>query len=307
MSELSEGFAAAEVATIDSGSRHLAWIDRIGALLAGLCAIHCFVFMLGTIALGFSASNVFFNPGLRWLMVVLAAVLSVASIFVHGKHHGHGPAWLMVGGLAAIIIGNMWGIWATAGETLCLCGGLILATGHLIYLFKSKPNPSPVNPIQQYLPRSLGVLLLLVACVMAMIQHPSVAKILPYLGQGPAKTQGEKVGWGMLAQLDIESGDIGPDLRKIVGEQIMVPGFVVPLDESGKSFLLAPYAGACIHGPTPPMNQIIFVTMKENAKPIDPWMWDPIWVTGKLEILEIHSPFGSAGFRMEGFSTEVYR
>ncbi len=122
-----------------------------------------------------------------------------------------------------------------------------------------------------------------------------------------AQAGAEPVGWSVLAQLNVQTGDIGPDLQKAVGSRVSIPGFIVPLDEGGKTFLLAPYAGACIHGPTPPINQIVFVKMQAKATPIDPWSWDPIWVTGTLEIMEIRSPFGSAGFKMNGISTENYR
>ena len=292
-------------------SRHLPWIDRIGAVLAGMCALHCIAFMMGSFVLGFTASSLFFNPGLRWLMVFLVACLSVGSLFLRGKHHGQGfPAWLVVVGLAAIIAANLWGIWAIAGEVLSLCGGFILAAGHLTQLSRDKRTNGPTRASKShFMARKFALLLLMVACVMALFQLPSVSRISYLWGGDPSEAQGEEgtIGWKLLTQLDVYSGEVGPELEKVIGGRVKIPGFIVPLDESGKTFLLAPYAGACIHGPTPPANQIIFVVMQPLATPIDPWGWDPIWVTGTLEITAIDSPFGSAGFKMNGIDTEIYR
>nr|WP_279382667.1 DUF3299 domain-containing protein [Acanthopleuribacter pedis] len=106
--------------------------------------------------------------------------------------------------------------------------------------------------------------------------------------------------------MDTRSGTIGPELKQALAQRVRVPGFVVPLDEVGEIFLLTPHAGACIHGPTPPMNQVIFVKMQHAEARIDPWAWEPIWVTGKLHVQEVDSPFGSAGFQMEGLASESY-
>lgn len=113
--------------------------------------------------------------------------------------------------------------------------------------------------------------------------------------------------WYQLAQLDILTGEIGPELKAVVGGKVKIPGFVVPLEQSGEIFLLAPYAGACIHTPTPPANQIVFVEMESTAKAIDPWTWHPIWVTGTLEVTTVSSPYGSAGFKLIGTATEEYK
>lgn len=56
--------------------------------------------------------------------------------------------------------------------------------------------------------------------------------------------------------------------KDLVEKVISIDGFLLPLDiESGKTseFLLVPWAGACIHTPPPPPNQIVFVTMSESV------------------------------------------
>ncbi|MDJ0842375.1 MAG: MerC family mercury resistance protein [Acidobacteriota bacterium] len=296
--------------TVKERPRHLSWLDHIGAFLAGLCALHCFLLMLGSIVLGFTASSFFLNPGLRWLMVFLVASVAVGSLFAHGKHLEQGPAWLMVAGLAAIIIANLWGILASPGEVLSMCGGLFLAAGHLTQLSRAgRAHRSARISTRHHLPRKIALLLLLVTFMTTIFQLPSISGIFPLQDSRPAEARADEgsIGWKVLAQLDIRTGDIGPDLKNIIGGRARIPGFIVPLDQEGKTFLLVPYAGACIHTPPPPANQIVYVTMQAEATPIDPWSWEPIWVTGTLEIMEIRSPYGSAGFKMNGITTENYR
>jgi uncharacterized protein len=67
------------------------------------------------------------------------------------------------------------------------------------------------------------------------------------------------------------------------GQTIRIPGYVLPLEFSGKQvseFLLVPWVGACIHTPPPPPNQIVHV------KPVKPvtisGMFEAVWVTGRL-------------------------
>lgn len=291
-------------------NRHKLWIDRMGAMLASLCALHCFLFMLGSVVLGFTATSLFFNPGLRWIMVFLTACLALGSLLTQNRnHHQTLSNWLMVIGLTAIIAANLWGIWSLFGEILCIVGGLILIAAHWGQLRKAKNLGTPEFYKGKSLPRKITVFLFLVALGMTLFQWPSVSRIFSFAGGSTADMETDKdaIGWGLLTQLDIYSGEIGPDLQKVVGKTVKIPGFVVPLDEVGKKFLLAPYAGACIHGPPPPINQIIYVKMAAQANPIDPWTWESIWVTGTLKVLEIDSPFGSAGFKMDGVSTKTYR
>lgn len=68
-------------------------------------------------------------------------------------------------------------------------------------------------------------------------------------------------------------------------QQVRIPGYVIPLEIDGMDvteFLLVPYAGACIHTPPPPANQIIHV------KPNDSFrfrgLFTPVWVSGRLTV-----------------------
>jgi uncharacterized protein len=67
------------------------------------------------------------------------------------------------------------------------------------------------------------------------------------------------------------------------GQTIRIPGYVLPLEFSGKQvseFLLVPWVGACIHTPPPPPNQIVHV---KPGKPVTiSGMFEAVWVTGRL-------------------------
>jgi len=67
------------------------------------------------------------------------------------------------------------------------------------------------------------------------------------------------------------------------GKLIRMPGYVLPLEFSGKQvteFLLVPWVGACIHTPPPEANQIVYV---KPDKPFDVnGMFDAVWVTGRI-------------------------
>ena len=91
------------------------------------------------------------------------------------------------------------------------------------------------------------------------------------------------------------------------GENVKLPGFVVPLDVVGDkvaSFLLVPYFGACIHVPPPPPNQIVYVEFEEPVKLES--MYDPVWVTGKLGLEGHASTLARAGYSMKGQSLDKY-
>ncbi|PKF62463.1 hypothetical protein CW745_03255 [Psychromonas sp. psych-6C06] len=68
-----------------------------------------------------------------------------------------------------------------------------------------------------------------------------------------------------------------------LGEQGKLAGYLVPLQLSGEKitqFLLVPTAGACIHSPPPPANQIILVDFPSGFEMVG--LYTPIWVEGTL-------------------------
>lgn len=114
--------------------------------------------------------------------------------------------------------------------------------------------------------------------------------------------------WRVLAGLDYASGKATDTLKKLDGKLVRIPGFVVPLDdfqEDGAEFLLVPYYGACVHTPPPPPNQIVMVEMA-GRKSIKLNLFDAIWMSGRLKIASIESPYGTVGYQLEGTKVEPY-
>ena len=117
----------------------------------------------------------------------------------------------------------------------------------------------------------------------------------------------QPLGWRDLKLLDHESGEADPRLAEFDGGLVRVPGYIVPLEDlqsRASHFLLVPYVGACIHAPSPPANQIVAVEMGGGAVEFE--MWEAYWVSGRLSIESVESPFGSAAFQMEGIRIDPF-
>lgn len=116
------------------------------------------------------------------------------------------------------------------------------------------------------------------------------------------------IDWRVLAGLDYTNGKATDSLKKLEGKLVKIPGFVVPLDdfqEDGAEFLLVPYYGACVHTPPPPPNQIVMVAM-EGKKSIKLSLFDAVWMSGRLKIQSVESPYGTVGYTLEGMKVEPY-
>ncbi|MBL8287089.1 MAG: DUF3299 domain-containing protein [Rubrivivax sp.] len=105
-----------------------------------------------------------------------------------------------------------------------------------------------------------------------------------------------------------EVWDNAPANPQIAGQDVRIPGFVVPLEEGKegvKEFLLVPYFGACIHSPPPPANQIIHVLPKSPAKGVR--SMDAVWISGRLATVRTDSFMGAASYRIEATEVAPYR
>lgn len=90
--------------------------------------------------------------------------------------------------------------------------------------------------------------------------------------------------------------------QDIIGTDIRIPGYVLPLEFEGQkviSFLLVPYAGACIHTPPPPANQMVLVTYPEGIEISG--LFTPVWIEGKMnaEYTVQDVGFSDGGSRVE--------
>ncbi|MGF1752772.1 DUF3299 domain-containing protein [Vibrio makurazakiensis] len=82
-------------------------------------------------------------------------------------------------------------------------------------------------------------------------------------------------------QRKLAQSTINPEL---IGKKGRLPGYIVPLEMDGvlvTQFLLVPTAGACIHTPPPPANQIVLVTPKEGIELLS--LYTPVWIEGELK------------------------
>jgi hypothetical protein len=85
------------------------------------------------------------------------------------------------------------------------------------------------------------------------------------------------------------------------GKAIRLGGYPVPLetDSQGRStlFFLVPYAGACIHVPPPPPNQLVLVRYPQGIELED--IYNPLWVSGTLKIEQVNNELADAAYAME--------
>ena len=104
-----------------------------------------------------------------------------------------------------------------------------------------------------------------------------------------------------------EVWDSAPANPAIEGQNVRIPGFVVPLEDSKdglKEFLLVPYFGACIHSPPPPANQIVHVLPRTPAKGLR--SMDAVWVSGPITAVRTDSYMGMSGYRIEAVQVAPY-
>lgn len=101
----------------------------------------------------------------------------------------------------------------------------------------------------------------------------------------------KEVKWGLLRSLI--KGPKGkpiikdPKLKAIIGKEISLKGYMLPLDFSKKKvneFLLLPYIPSCMHVPPPPSTQIIHVKMPKGKSAKQTYY--PVEVKGPISILE---------------------
>ncbi len=138
----------------------------------------------------------------------------------------------------------------------------------------------------------------------ATVPGPRIA-VLP---SAAGAEEAVNIDWRVLAGLDYSNGKATDTLKKLDGKLVRIPGFVVPLDdfqEEGAEFLLVPYYGACVHTPPPPPNQIVMVEMT-GKKAIKLNLFDAVWMSGRLKINSVESPYGTVGYQLEGLKVEPY-
>ena len=128
------------------------------------------------------------------------------------------------------------------------------------------------------------------------------------LEQAQANDKPVDVDWATLRELDLSTGKAPQSLKKLDGQKVRIPGFIVPLEDNQDSvseFLLVPSPTACIHTPPPPANQMVHVRMAGGRKATR--SFGPIWAKGRLRITDVDGPYGKSSFEMSGELTEPYQ
>lgn len=96
---------------------------------------------------------------------------------------------------------------------------------------------------------------------------------------------------------------------KLDGQQVRLPGFIVPLELDAKGlvieFFLVPYFGACIHVPPPPPNQLVYVKMDKGIS-LDS-MYSAYWITGRMSTQRRNTTLGAAAYTLAGTLAEEYK
>lgn len=164
--------------------------------------------------------------------------------------------------------------------------------------------PSPWMPLQ--------FALVIIGGWLALTSGPRSVLVDPGDGAGIRASSGPRdsteVGWQLLASLDYRTGKMSQELESVVGREVKVPGYMVPLEDwAGEvsEFLLVPYVGACVHTPPPPPNQLVYVRM-ENGQRVPVSFWNPVWIHGTLTVEETTNLYGSVSFKMAGTSIAPY-
>ncbi|MBT5823108.1 MAG: DUF3299 domain-containing protein [Rhodobacteraceae bacterium] len=92
------------------------------------------------------------------------------------------------------------------------------------------------------------------------------------------------------------------------GQIVRLPGFVVPIDQSSAgvtAFILVPYAGACVHVPPPPANQLVFVTTETPYK--SKGLYEAVNVIGMFGISSMRTYIADVGYALSADKIEPFR
>lgn len=116
-----------------------------------------------------------------------------------------------------------------------------------------------------------------------------------------------EVKWDILKGLEVDLKTkkqiISKELTPVIGKEITLKGYMMPLDYSNKNiseFLFMPYIPACMHVPPPPANQLVWVKMKKGAA-IQPSVY-PVELTGVIKVeanAELESSYKMDGIKLK--------
>lgn len=129
---------------------------------------------------------------------------------------------------------------------------------------------------------------------------PDNASYPEIIGRGEVDIENDR--W--LPQFDANASKLNPSLD---GTTVKLPGFLIPIDLTTAgvtSFILAPYAGACLHTPPPPPNQLIYVTTETPWPSFEPF--EAVTVTGRMQHAIHSTDVAVTGYEMDADQIDVY-
>lgn len=88
----------------------------------------------------------------------------------------------------------------------------------------------------------------------------------------------------LLKQRDRAQQETNSNFNNLTLEDIKLAGYLIPLEMEGlmgTQFILVPTAGACIHTPPPPANQIVLINFPEGYELQS--LYTPVWVEGDIK------------------------
>lgn len=98
-------------------------------------------------------------------------------------------------------------------------------------------------------------------------------------------------------------------VESLNGQHVRIPGYVIPFNfnktNEYSEFLLVPYAGACIHAPPPPPNQIVYVKADKPVKVES--IWDAVWAEGELKTQKHEDELSDAAYTLTLNRLEAYQ
>ncbi|MDQ6611434.1 MAG: DUF3299 domain-containing protein, partial [Gemmatimonadota bacterium] len=174
---------------------------------------------------------------------------------------------------------------------------------------QSSSQPMKRRPASLAVVAALAAFVVLNTAARPMPKHRAAKPAVVVKTVAPATVEETiSIDWRVLAGLNYTNGKLTDSLKKLEGKLVKIPGFVVPLDdfqEDGAEFLLVPYYGACVHTPPPPPNQIVMVEM-DGKKSVKLGLFDAVWLSGRLKIASVDSPYGQVGYQLVGIKVEPY-
>ncbi len=120
----------------------------------------------------------------------------------------------------------------------------------------------------------------------------------------------------MAAYIEYRNRNANALVEALDGKQVNLAGYLLPTEFSGDrivEFLLVPTAGACVHTPPPPVNQLVHVRLNESID--DPGLFAAVRVTGLMHTEFSSSQVGysdggavvESGYSMKASKIEPYR